>query len=314
MSNSYFFNVGTVSTSKLKKNPCRLINAARHNLREIAAECGLGGNSRINVDKTHLNAVLAGPDTGEKVWSLAQQIAVDAGINLASKRRDYCQAIELVIGVRSDLRGLPWEFFKRCVAWAGNQFDPCSILSFVVHQDESQPHAHCLVSPIQYGKFVGAHLASNEHRKKLEESFWSTVAAPYGLQRAGAKMVGQTKRWAAHAVMNCLQGRHAPELDGVLWPITKSAIDANPVPYLEVLGIDRASIKAPAVNWESDGPPSCVADPNPYLCRDRQLGASRPSEEEVRPGCSSEEGAPIKHAALHSISPSMPTDLNSFWG
>ena len=109
-----YFAVKSIGLSKINgRKPCSLKDAARHNLREIQTEMGAIG--RINSLKTINTWVMVGPSDADGVDSLALKTFATAGVDLSQKRRDRCQAIELVFSLPSRSEIEPAQYFEKCL-------------------------------------------------------------------------------------------------------------------------------------------------------------------------------------------------------
>jgi len=81
------FAVKSIGLSRVNgRKPCTLLEAARHNLREIQAEQGATG--RIDPTRTHGNTLLHGPATAAEVCAQAEALQAAAGIIPGNLRRD----------------------------------------------------------------------------------------------------------------------------------------------------------------------------------------------------------------------------------
>lgn len=236
-----YFAVKSIGLSKINgRKPCSLMDAARHNLREIQSELGAVG--RINPMQTSNNWILAGAEYAHGVVNLAQEIANSAGFELPYKRYDYCQAIELVFSVPNTSDIEPRKYFSTCLQWTERAYG-LPVLSAVAHMDESSPHCHILLMPLnQDGEYVGGKPLAKSETKKQIESFFSEVALPAGLRRQGTKMRGALKQVAIDIVLDQCKADGLPAANGALWPIFEAAIKKDPVPSLEAMGIDRQHI------------------------------------------------------------------------
>ena len=117
------------------------------------------------------------------------------------------------------------------------------MLSAVAHMDESSPHCHILLMPInQDGEYVGGKPLAKPETKKNIESFFSEVALPAGLRRQGTKMRGALKQVAIDLILDRCKADGLPAANGALWPIFEAAIKKDPVPSLQAIGIDRQDI------------------------------------------------------------------------
>ena len=236
-----YFAVKSIGLSKINgRKPCSLKDAARHNLREIQSE--LGAIGRINPMQTTNNWVMAGSGNSDGVVSLALEIATNAGVDLCQKRHDYCQAIELIFSLPNNSEIEPHNYFQKCLKWAELTY-ALPVLSAVVHIDESSPHCHVLLMPLNRdGKYLGSRPLGKLETKKHIELFFSQVALPAGLRRRNAKMRGAVKQVAIGFILERCRADGLPAASGALWPIIEDAIKKDPVASLEALNIDRQAI------------------------------------------------------------------------
>jgi len=92
-------------------------------------------------------------------------------------------------------------YFKSWVGWLEKELGGrANVISVVVHEDESNPHAHALVAPI-----AGNHLSAKEFlggsRKRireLQDSFYNDVSRLYGLDRGEVKPLDKDHPRRAH--------------------------------------------------------------------------------------------------------------------
>ena len=236
-----YFAVKSIGLSKINgRKPCSLKDAARHNLREIQTEMGAIG--RINSLKTINNWVMAGSSDADGVVSLALKTLATAGVDLSQKRRDRCQAIELVFSLPSRSEIEPVQYFEKCLHWVERAYE-LPLLSAVVHTDESALHCHMLLLPLNRdGRYVGSTPLEKPETKKKTESFFAQVAGPAGLNRQGAKLRGGTKQAAISVVLDKCGVMGLPAANGPLWPVFEAGIKRDPEPALQALSIDRQAI------------------------------------------------------------------------
>ena len=237
-----YFAVKSISLSRAKDSkPCTLLEAARHNLREIQAEQGATGH--IDPRRTHLNSVLHGPASAVEVQAHAGSLLVNAGINAGKLRRDHCQAIEVVFSLPQDNAiHDSAAYYVQCLAWLTDA-SSLPVLSAVIHYDESAIHLHVLLLPLKNGAHVGGAPIARAALRSLRENFFAKVAGPAGLKRAGAKVRGVVKQWAVAAVLQRCEGMSLPAANGPLWPILVDAIKRDPTPMMIALGIDVNTIR-----------------------------------------------------------------------
>lgn len=247
------FAVKSIGLSRVNgRKPCSLLEAARHNLREIQAEQGATG--RIDPTRTHRNSVLHGPAYAVEVQAKAGALLGAAGINAGKLRRDHCQAIEAVFSLPQDAAiHDSAAYFAQCLAWLAGAL-ALPVLSAVVHRDESAMHLHVLLLPVKDGAHVGSAPIDRAALKRLRENFFTKVAGPAGLKRTGAKVRGVVKQWAVDAVLQRCEALGLPAANGPLWPVLADAIKRDPTPALLALDIDVNTIR-PADKLRPNEPP-----------------------------------------------------------
>lgn len=242
--NIAYFAVKSIGLSRVNgRKPCALLDAARHNLREIQAE--LGATGHIDPARTHYNAVLHGPATAAGVCALAEELLATAGIIPGSLRRDHCQAIEAVFSLPQQATVPdPADYFAKCIAWLTGAL-PLPLLSAVVHCDESTKHLHVLLLPVKDGAHVGSTPINQASLRLLRERFFAKVAGPAGLRHERAKLRGMSKQWAIAAVLRHCEVRGLPAACGPLWPYVAACIEREPTAPMLALGIDTNTIRPP---------------------------------------------------------------------
>lgn len=235
-----YFAVKSISLSRVKgSKPCTLLDAARHNLREIQAE--LGAHSHIDPTRSEKNIVLSGPAKAKEVQAQADLLLADAGIG--KLRRDHCQAIEVVFSLPTQHGiGDPDAYFQSCLQWAQNALR-LPTLSAVIHHDEAAPHSHVLLLPVREGKHVGSSPIGTAELKKLRNSFFEKVAAPAGMRRPNAKVRGTVKQWVIEAVLHRCQTMALPTACGPLWPFFQHCIEREPTEAMQRLGIGIETVR-----------------------------------------------------------------------
>lgn len=242
MSSDYLFAVGTIGLSKRSgRKPSTLVQAARHNRREIQAELGAAGH--IDASRMDHNETLVGPDTAAGVVALAGALMAGAGVDASKLRRDHVQAIELLFSLPPGTAIDDGRFFRQCVAWAGQHFGVHNILSAVIHRDESAPHLHALMLPLNDGRMRGGDLIDRAGLQKLRESFYRDVAKPFGLTKPASRLAGAARADGVQAVIQALKTGQDAILRSVLYQVVKQAIERDPAPYMAAMGIE---VQAPA--------------------------------------------------------------------
>lgn len=248
------FAVKSIGLSRVNgRKPCTLLEAARHNLREIQAEQGAMGH--IDPTRSQHNTVLHGPAAAADVHAQAGALLGAVGIIPDKLRRDHCQAIEAVFSLPQHAAVAdPADYFAKCLAWLAGALS-LPVLSAVVHRDESATHLHVLLLPLKDGAHVGSAPIDRVALKRLRERFFAKVAGPAGLQRSGAKVQGVAKQWAVAAVLRRCDALGLPAANGPLWPVLVDAIKRDPTPAMLALGIDANTIR-PSDKTPQTEPPS----------------------------------------------------------
>lgn len=162
--------------------------AARHNLREIAAEVGCYGS--IDGSRIHMNYILRGANSADDVARTAQALIEQAGIE--KLRVDAIHGVEIIASLRPHSPIDDKAFFNDVVAWAERYFYPAPILSAVVHLDQNTPHCHMIFLPLIAGHMVGSEVIGDKNKlQDMQASFHRHVGERYGLTR---KATGNASR------------------------------------------------------------------------------------------------------------------------
>lgn len=209
--------------------------AARHNRRAIQAELGASGH--IDPTRTHLNETLCGPPTADEVAELARNLMQAAGIS--SLRKDAVLGLELIFSLPPGHGLDDRAYFSDCAAWAGNRFGGASnVLSVDIHRDEAAPHCHVLLLPLLNHRMVGSDMLGGKRKlMETQAQFFEAVASRYGLSKAPARLFPTQKKTLTTEVLSKLNASSDPALKSQLWAPIRDAIDSNPAPFCEVLGI-----------------------------------------------------------------------------
>lgn len=229
MASSHLLRLGKV------KGKNGVLNALKHNKRTLQAERGASAN--INALKTPLNYTLTESDSAESIDRYAKVLLVQAGID--QTRANQVMAIEVIFSLPinrhlQDTR----PFFKDCLEWV-KQHVPGVLLSFDVHLDESAPHAHALILPLQDNKMQGNKIMGGiGNLTRLINVFHAEVAGYYGLSRNNAKRMNvKTKESLERQILAILA--IDPVIKSLIWPCVRDAIHNDPLPYAQLLGIDQ---------------------------------------------------------------------------
>jgi hypothetical protein len=181
-----------------------------------------------------LNYSLAGPT--DSISIMTKVDALKSVIGFKPKRKDYCQAIEILFSLPASTQIDTKNYFIACVAWCTGKFGEANILSADVHLDESSPHCHVLVAPIENGKWVGGAQITVAKTRELCESFGKKVAKRFGVVLAD-RITGQQKAWAVAMVLAAIETGHKGLIASPLWLPTRKAIERDPAPYVDALGL-----------------------------------------------------------------------------
>ena len=235
------FAIKTVGLSRINgRKPCTLLEAAKHNLREI--QCELGAVGHIDPKRMMDNTIMAGPAAAIEVQ--AQADALLASVDTSKLKRDHVQAIEAVFSLPAGSSLDVGAYFAQCLAWLRVAL-PLPVLSAVAHRDEAAPHAHILLLPVSDGKHIGGAPLKLAELKRMRESFFQQVAGPAGLKRDCAKVRGNVKQWAVAAVLRECQSHGLPDGMGPLWPVLRAAIERDPTPAMKALCLDVNALRPP---------------------------------------------------------------------
>lgn len=271
------FALKTIGMSTVNgRKPCTLMEAARHNLREIQAELGASGH--INPRRMADNVTLAGPAAAAQVQATAEGLL--AAVDTSKLKRDHVQAIEVVFSLPLGAPVEPSAYFAKCVEWLRVAV-PLPVLLAVVHSDESAPHAHVLLLPVKDGKHIGGALNTRPHLKQLRESFFNQVAGPAGLKRDGAKVRGMVKQWAIAAVLARCEVMGLPAVMGPLWADYRVSIERDPTPAMLALGIDVNALRPEQTRQASP----IGLQSNPIGLAPRAIGLQKESEKHQALSC-----------------------------
>ena len=236
MSADYLMAVKSIGLSKLGgRKPCTLVIAAKHNKRELARE--LEERGRIDPERTRLNYSIAGAIDSGGVVAMALQLMESIGTSPEQKRRYYCQAIEIVFSLPANTLIDIKRYFADCFEWCSARFGAENILSVDVHLDESAPHCHALIAPIQSGRWVGGKPIDRTNTKAMSESFLNKVASVYGLKMV-ERLSGKRKGKAVAKVLEYIESHDRELLQSPAWSPFRQAIERNPAPFLTAYGLE----------------------------------------------------------------------------
>ncbi|MCB1983979.1 MAG: plasmid recombination protein [Burkholderiales bacterium] len=212
-----------------------ILNALKHNKRELQTERGAGAN--IDAFRTPLNYSLTDPSTAEQIDRKAKVLRVEAGID--KTRKNQVMALEIIFSLPTNRRQQDTRpFFQDCLAWT-KQYIPGELLSFDIHLDESAPHAHALILPLVNSRMNGHKIMGNKGNLiSWINRFYSGVAVHHGLSRNQSKyLAGKQKETIEKQVLTQLVTD--PVMKSTIWPCVRDAIHKDPLPYAQLLGIDQ---------------------------------------------------------------------------
>jgi hypothetical protein len=216
--------------------------AAKHNLREIAAE--LGADGHIDAARIADNFTLRGPATADGVAQLAKSLMESAGVTKC--RKTAVMALELLFTLPAAGAIDPRQYFEQATIWAEQHFG-VPVLSCVVHLDEGAPHAHALLLPLVAGRMGGSDLHGGKAKLwAMQTDFHNRVGAHFGFARqAPTKRHSMAARAAGMAMLrDCFQTNTAMSdaaINVLLKPHAK-----DPEPLLVALGFVMPAPKAHA--------------------------------------------------------------------
>lgn len=230
---SFLFKIGVInSLAQLKAS-------FRHNRREIQKE--LGAKSHIDGQKICLNHSLCeSVNTHDLIHKVKDSIDVYEEQTRKRIRHDAVLAIEVVFSVpvsRADIN--TEEYFKDCLAWTIEQFSPASLLTADVHLDEAAPHIHVILSCVTPNKLIGSKIKGNKARyQERTDHFFHNVACKYGLNLPPIKLLKGDALRLANDVISRLEKSQDPMIQSPHYPLIRSMIQEDPVPFAMNLGIE----------------------------------------------------------------------------
>jgi len=111
------------------------------------------------------------------------------------------------------------------------------LLSFDVHLDESEPHAHAVILPLIDGKMQGRKLMGDRgNLMRLINKFHAEVARQYGLSRSDrVRLNNADKQTLEKLVLMRLKTDAA--MQSSVWACFRDSIHNDPLPYAQMLSI-----------------------------------------------------------------------------
>lgn len=209
--------------------------AATHNLRQLQAE--IGADDHIDAARTRTNQIIFGPSTASAVSTSAASQMDDAGIG--KPRKDAVRAIEIVFSLPVVSNIESTAFFTECLSWSRGFFK-VPVLSAVIHLDESAPHCHVILLPLQDGRMQGSALVGYRTRlQAIQQSFFDQVGQRYGLTRPKAqrRLNAATAMKAASLAFTAIVSNDDLLLDPAVKAAILEAFGKNPAPLLAAIGL-----------------------------------------------------------------------------
>ena len=218
------------------KGPRKVLEAARHNRRDIQRENG--ATASIDPQRMCLNEALYGRATAKEVAQHADQLMRAAGVG--KLRKDAVMALEILFSLPAGHDLDERAFFNDCWQWAAGEFGGAqNVLSADLHRDEAAPHCHVLLVPLVNGKMVGSALVGGRAKlRAIQASFHAAVAARYGLRKAPARLIGAAKLAGSKAVLKRLEQAADAALRSAVWPIIRECIEGDPTPFVAALDVE----------------------------------------------------------------------------
>lgn len=221
----YIYEVKSISLSERNgRKPQTLKDAARHNLREIQAE-NKSSYGTIDSKRSYLNEVLVGPARAIEIVEADNKLFNFAGIDKSKLRKDYQQASEHVFSLKA---GEDEQTFFEVTKKLAEQIFGDSLLSFIVHRDQGQPHSHLLISPIQGEVHLGSERINHNGLNELRLQF------AQGLESIGFKpppssyLTKEKLQEQAATVISYLESIAHPILMDPMWPAILRMINKEP--------------------------------------------------------------------------------------
>lgn len=162
--------------------------------------------------RRHLNYAITGPAPDDAAGIRA---AIEERTP-AKFRKDAVRVLEFVITASPD-----WfdgatperqrEFFESSTGWLRDEFGADNVLSAIVHNDESTPHMHALVVPVdpESGRLNAKRWVGGRGKNSAMQSRFAEWMAPFGVERGRQRVAGSgpqhtpVREWyAGHAKLD----------------------------------------------------------------------------------------------------------------
>lgn len=238
-----FIRFKSISMSKARyRKPQSLKTAAAHNLREVDPKSY--ADDLYDPKMSIHNVILRGPRVSADIVSLADSQATKLSATPTKPRKDYCQAIECVVSLHRSCDIDRLSYFRDSVEWLEIALG-LPVLSAIIHNDQSSPHMHVLLNPIQPGRRVGSTPIGQPRLPILRTLFRDQVASRYGLTMYGLNPPKSISGLIRALDMEVLKGiRPGIEDDGLMFSLVELAAKSNPGSVLALLRPPLAPLQA----------------------------------------------------------------------
>lgn len=227
MSASHLIRLGKI------KGKSGILVALKHNKRTLQKE--IGANANIDVNRMSLNYALTAPATPEYIAQYAKAQMVMAGIDMP--RKNAVMAVEVIFSLPNDRHSHDTKpFFLDCFQWVGRNFDG-ELLSFDVHLDEANPHAHAVILPLVGGKMQGSDMVGGTGKlMRIINLFHKDIACRYGLSRVKSRRLNKSdKESITRSVLVRLNGDSV--MSSAIWSVVRDLIGEDPLRFSQILSI-----------------------------------------------------------------------------
>lgn len=229
MASSHFFRLCSITGEN------GILYAMQHNKRTLHTE--RGAPAHIDVSRSSLNYCLAGNDTPKAIATHAKVQMLKAGID--KPRKNAVMAVEIIFSLPIERHQQDTKpFFTDCYEWLNKTYAG-ELLAFDVHLDESAPHAHAVILPLIDSKLQGDKLKGDRTNiKRVRTSFYSEVGVRYGLARVDKVRLNNADKQSLIKLVLARLKTDSVMLSDV-WACVRDAISHDPMPYAQILGIDK---------------------------------------------------------------------------
>lgn len=227
-----FFRVGRLKSKR------QILDALRHNKREIQAELGAVGY--IDASRSHLNLCLAGPDTSDAGYAVVKDAVAECERNSGRRiRKDAVLAIEIIFSLPAKSEQINVQaFFQDCLEWAKKEFPDNAVLSADSHVDEASPHLHVLLNCIIKGRLIGSKAIGYKWDFRSRNfRFFEEIGKKYGLRPSTLTVSKADRKRLEVAVLNEFGRLNDPVLKSMVFNAIKTAVGLNPAPFAQDLGL-----------------------------------------------------------------------------